>query len=133
MKDYFVNYFPTDQNVKMIFGSNVGETTLQIQKNLDEYTITSESENTTQIVISGKVLGVEIISPPAGELNTLKVELQITYPDGSNIIVTEWIDQKLDRIKIYANANKGGTVGVLIYIRGFYKLTFELKEILQID
>ena len=45
MKDYFVNYLPTDQNVKMIFESNVGETTLQIQKNLDEFTITSESED----------------------------------------------------------------------------------------
>ncbi|MFA8342461.1 MAG: hypothetical protein ACEPO8_05760 [Rhodothermaceae bacterium] len=88
-------------------------------------------DDSTLITISGKVVGTEEITVPAGEFNCLKIETEIGGEDESKDVVTEWLAEDVGLVKIEAQVGKGGVVGLLQSILGLETLKFELKEIIS--
>lgn len=84
-------------------------------------------EEINTITLKANVIGRERIKVPAGTFETVHVETNITSTSGSKSVVNEWYAKNVGLVKMTANLEGGGIIGVVRDILGYGELVFELK------
>ena len=88
-----------------------------------------ENKDTSQILITGKFLGQESITTPAGTFNTIKIQTEYKT-EGNNNIITEWIAPRTGIVKMSIQIKGGGILGLARDLLGYSKIEFNLKKII---
>lgn len=86
-------------------------------------------EDSSKVLLTGKVLAQENIQTPAGNFNTLKLITTVESESGSKNIVTEWLAEDIGLVKAKIEIKGGGIMGFARDILGYGTINFELKEI----
>lgn len=89
--------------------------------------------DTVQLDITGKVIGEEIIELPAGEFETLHIELIVDLEGGERSTVNQWFAEGLGTVKLHALIEDPGIVGLAMKIFGFDEVYFNLKDVRHIN
>jgi hypothetical protein len=87
-------------------------------------------DDTATVRISGIIYGEEVIKLPAGEFEVIKVGFDIKTSSGENTSLTQWIAPKLGTIKLHAEIDEPGLVGIALDLLGYDEINFELKEVI---
>jgi hypothetical protein len=85
--------------------------------------------DTSVIKLSGRVLDKELVSTPAGNFESIKVETKISSSSGSENNIVEWYVENIGIVKAIISINGGGLMGMIRKVMGYAKIEFELKEI----
>jgi len=91
----------------------------------DEYS----DGDTTQVKVTGKVIGTEILTTKAGTFKTVKLETIVEGSSDSKNRVTEWYAGEVGLIKAEIVIEGGGVMGFLRDLLGYGTIEFELEEI----
>jgi hypothetical protein len=89
--------------------------------------------DTVSLDISGKVIGEEVLELPAGQFETLHIELIVELQDGERSTVNQWFADGLGTVKLHALIEDPGIVGLAMKIFGFDEVYFDLKEIRHVS
>ena len=89
-----------------------------------------DNKNPDTIMVSGKVLGEEIIETPAGKFDCVKFQIDIRKKkNGSHTKFYEWRTPKIGLVKLDAFIDSKGFIGKVMKLLGYDEMTFELKKI----
>jgi len=91
----------------------------------DEY---SDGE-TNKVMVTGKVIGNELVSTEAGVFEATKIESLVEGSSDLKNRVTEWYVEGIGLIKAKVIIEGGGMMGLVRDILGYGIIEFELKEI----
>jgi hypothetical protein len=91
----------------------------------DEYS----DGDTSEVKVTGKVIGKEFIKTDAGSFETIRIESLVEGSSDLKNRVTEWYAEGVGLIKIKAIIEGGGIMGFVRDILGYGVIDFELKEI----
>lgn len=89
--------------------------------------------DTVSLKISGRVIGEELLELPAGEFETVRIELIVELEDGEKSTVNQWFADGLGTVKLHALIDDPGIVGLAMKIFGFDEVYFDLKEIRRVN
>ncbi len=89
-----------------------------------------ENNDSSAISIFGKYIGVEKLITDAGEFQSVRIELTINSDNGSSTVINEWLAPNVGLVKLHAELDGAGLLGMLQGILGFDEVYFELKEII---
>jgi hypothetical protein len=90
----------------------------------------NEDNDSSNITISGRYIGFEDLTTPAGQFECLRIELKVESEKGSSSVINEWLAPEIGLVKLHAELDGAGLIGVLQSILGFDEILFELKEII---
>ncbi len=90
----------------------------------DEYS----NSDTNKVIVTGKVIGSEILKTTLGNYETIKVETKIESGTGKNT-VTEWYSAGIGLVKANIIIEGGGLMGFARDILGYGEINFDLEEI----
>ena len=91
-----------------------------------------KGEDSTEITMTGNALAEEILQLPAGEFNTLKVELVVEDLEGAKTIFTQWLVEGIGSVNMNVKMEGHGIIQLAMAILGYDEVVSELKEIKQI-
>jgi len=91
----------------------------------DEYS----DGDTNNVMVTGKVLGKEIVETDAGGFEAVKLEFLVEGSSDLKNRVTEWYVEGIGLIKAKVIIEGGGIMGFVRDILGYGTIEFELKEI----
>lgn len=86
-------------------------------------------DDSSTVVLVGRVAGEEKIKVPAGEFTAMKVVTELVTGMGSKNTITEWIVPDIGIIKTHITIEGSGFTGFLRTILGYSEVTFELKGV----
>lgn len=90
-----------------------------------------DEKNPDTIMVSGKVLGNELIMTEAGKFDCLKFQIDIfKKKSGSHTKFYECRTPKVGLVKLEAFIDSKGFIGTIMNLLGYDEMKFELKEIL---
>lgn len=90
-----------------------------------------DEKNPDTIMVSGKVLGNEMIMTEAGKFDCVKFQIDIfKKKTGSHTKFYEWRTPKVGLVKLEAFIDSKGFIGTIMNLLGYDEMKFELKEIL---
>lgn len=89
-----------------------------------------DDDDSSNISIAGRFVGVETLSTEAGEFECVRIELVIESEYGSSSVINEWLAPNIGLVKLHAELEGSGLIGVLQGILGFDEIKFQLKEII---
>ncbi len=92
----------------------------------DEY----KDDDSSAVSISGQFIGTERITTHAGVFECINIELHVNSKKGSKSIVNEWLAPGIGLVKLEAEIDGNGIVGLLQSVLGYDEIYFELKEII---
>ncbi len=93
------------------------------------HALETEDGDTTNLTISGEVLGEEKVFTPYGEFNCLKIRQHITSEKGSTNIMTEWFAPRVGLVKSHTQLEGSGLTGFIQSVFGYDEVTFELASV----
>ncbi len=89
-----------------------------------------DEENPDTIMVSGKVLGAEVVETEAGKFNCVKFQIDIRKKkSGSHTKFYEWRTPKIGLVKLEAFIDSKGFIGTIINLLGYDEMKFELKKV----
>ena len=89
-----------------------------------------DEENPDTILVSGKVLGAEVLETEAGKFNCMKFQIDIyKKKSGSHTKFYEWRTPKIGLVKLEAYIDSKGFIGTVMNLLGYDEMVFELKKI----
>lgn len=89
-----------------------------------------KDNDSSNIIIEGRYKGIEEIITPAGSFNCVNIELNVESEHGSKSVVNEWLAPNVGLVKLHAEIEGAGLLGVLQDILGYDEIYFELQEII---
>ncbi|HSW54153.1 MAG TPA: hypothetical protein VLH59_03620 [Ignavibacteriaceae bacterium] len=90
-----------------------------------------DEENPDSIMVSGKVLGQEMVETEAGKFDCVKFQIDIRKKkSGSHTKFYEWRTPKIGLVKLEAFIDAKGFIGTIMNLLGYDEMKFELKKIL---
>jgi len=87
------------------------------------------NDDSSNIVVTGKVYDKEMIITKAGNFEAIKVETIIDGSSNSKNTVTEWFADGIGLVKAIIKLDGSGIMGLVKNLLGYGKIEFELKEI----
>jgi hypothetical protein len=89
-----------------------------------------DEENPDTIMVSGKVLGAEVVETEAGKFNCMKFQIDIhKKKSGSHTKFYEWRTPNIGLVKLEASIDSKGFIGTVMSLLGYDEMIFELKKI----
>jgi len=89
-----------------------------------------DEKNPDSILVTGKVLGEELIETPAGNFNSVKFQIDIfKKKSGSHTKFYEWRTPEIGLVKLEAYIDSKGFIGKIMKVLGYDEMKFELKKI----
>ncbi len=84
--------------------------------------------NSNPVRLTGKVIGEETISTPAGTFTSLKIELKIVSGQNKPTYLTEWLVKDIGVVKAEAVPGTGGLLGTFQKLFGLDKVYYTIKS-----
>lgn len=84
--------------------------------------------NSNTVRLTGKVIGEETISTPAGNFASLKIELIIVSGQNKPTYLTEWLVKDIGVVKAEAVPGTGGLLGTFQKLFGLDKVYYTMKS-----
>jgi len=81
------------------------------------------------IVISGELLGMEILPTAAGEFECIKIQTDIHKKSGAHTRFYEWRTPKIGLVKLEAQIDAKGFIGTIIDLLGYDSMYFSLIRV----
>jgi len=88
-----------------------------------------EDEEPDSIIITGELLGEEIVSTEAGEFNCIKIQTDIDKKSGIHTRFYEWRTPKIGLVKAEAQMDTEGFIGIIIDLLGYDSMYFNLIKV----
>ncbi len=88
-----------------------------------------KEDDSTEVTIIGHAIAEEVLQLPAGEFNTLKVEIVSEDVDGAKTIFTQWLVEGIGSVKMNVRMEGHGLIQIAMSILGYDEVISELKEI----
>ncbi|MDZ7623235.1 MAG: hypothetical protein U5J96_02145 [Ignavibacteriaceae bacterium] len=89
-----------------------------------------DEENPDTIMVSGKVLGREIVETEAGNFDCVKFQIDIHKKKrGTHTKFYEWRTPNIGLVKLEAFIDSKGFIGTVMNLLGYDEMKFELKKI----
>ncbi|MDH3267774.1 MAG: hypothetical protein OEM46_02855 [Ignavibacteria bacterium] len=89
-----------------------------------------DGEDPDTILVSGKVLGQELVETEAGNFDCVKFQIDIRKKkSGSHTKFFEWRTPKIGLVKLEAFIDSKGFIGTIINLLGYDEMKFELKKV----
>ncbi len=86
-------------------------------------------EKADSIVITGELLGEEIVSTEAGEFRCIKIQTDIHKKSGVHTRFYEWRTPKIGLVKLEAQMDTKGFIGTIIDLLGYDSMYFSLIRV----
>lgn len=83
------------------------------------------------ITVTGKVIGSEKVTVPAGTFDAVKIETRLTSAGGSKNIIYEWLSPNVGIVKTKVIVQGGGFIGLVRDLLGYGEIEFNLKKIIR--
>jgi len=88
-----------------------------------------DEDKADSIVISGELLGMEIVSTAAGEFECIKIQTDIHKKSGVHTRFYEWRTPKIGLVKLEAQMDTKGFIGTIIDLLGYDSMYFSLIRV----
>ena len=85
--------------------------------------------DTTNVSVSGKAIGEEKITTPAGVFNTVKIKILFDEVDGEKTTLYQWRTPGFGTVKTKAIIDGSGVLQFAMNLLGYDEIDSELKEI----
>jgi len=90
-----------------------------------------KDNDTGTVNVSGKIIGIDSVSTPAGKFAAVKIKSLIVSSAGSKNEITEWFAKDIGMVKMQIAIQGGGVMGMLRNLLGYHNIDFELKKIIS--
>ena len=88
-----------------------------------------DEEDADSIVITGELLGEEIITTVAGDFECIKIQTDIHKKSGAHTRFYEWRTPEIGLVKLEAQIDTKGFIGTIIDLLGYDSMYFSLIKI----
>jgi len=92
-----------------------------------------KEDDSTEVTMTGHAIAEEILQLPAGEFNTLKVEIVSEDVYGAKTIFTQWLVPGIGSVKMNVRMEGHGLIQIAMSILGYDEVISELKEIRYLE
>lgn len=89
-----------------------------------------DEENPDTIIVTGKVLGKELVETEAGNFDCVKFQIDINKKSGAHTKFYEWRTPKVGLVKLEAYIDTKGFIGTIMDLLGYSEMNFVLKKII---
>ena len=126
-----IDHFLYSTNIDINYSANVLQIPFPLQIGdtwqWEGYQI--KNGDTTQVRFSGEAIGVENISVPAGNFETLKIKLEFNEFGGEQTTLYQWFAPNIGAVKTRAIIEGSGILQFAMSLLGYDEIDSELKEI----
>jgi len=88
-----------------------------------------EEEEPDSIIITGELLGEEIVTTEAGEFKCIKIQTDIDKKSGIHTRFYEWRTPGIGLVKMEAQMDTKGFIGIIIDLLGYDSMYFSLIKV----
>lgn len=92
-----------------------------------------KEDDSTEVTMSGRAIKEEMLQLPAGEFETLKVEIVSEDVYGAKTIFTQWLVPGIGSVKMNVRMEGHGLIQLAMSLLGYDEIISELKEIRYLD
>ena len=92
-----------------------------------------KEDDSTEVTMSGHAIKEEVLQLPAGEFNTLKVEIVSENIEGGKTFFTQWLVPGIGSVKMNVRMEGHGLIQLAMSLLGYDEVISELKEIRYLE